>query len=312
MQVFGHEEIEARLDWPGLIAALRQDFAAAATTAPARQVLDIELPGGEIASLLIMPAWEGGKAIGVKVVTFFPGNAAKGKATINAGMLMFDGADGHFTAALDGDAITARRTAAASALAADYLARKDARTLLVVGTGQLALSVAEAHACVRGYDHVLIWGRSAQKAQNVADTLSARGLPAAPCTDLETGCRAADVITSVTASTMPMIKGAWLKPGSHLDLIGAFKSDMRESDSAAITDAQVFVDGRAGAILAGDLAQPIAEGTFHPDRIAADLTELAQGTHPGRQSETERTVFKSVGLSQEDLTAAYEVISRAG
>lgn len=308
MQVFDHHEIETRLEWPGLIEALRRDFAEAAIVAPARQVFEMDLPDGEKASLLIMPAWEGGKAIGVKVVTFFPGNAAKGKATINAGMLMFDGDDGRFSAALDGDGITARRTAAASALAADYLARPDVETLLVVGTGQLALSVAQAHATVRDYSRVLIWGRSEDKAKNVAETLAASGLPAEPCRDLETGCRAADVVTSVTASTVPMIRGEWLKPGSHLDLIGAFKADMRESDTTAISGARVFVDGRDGALLAGDLAQPIAEGAFRAEDIVADLTELTQARHPGRESEAERTVFKSVGLSQEDLTAAYEVI----
>lgn len=135
MQVFDHAAVEAALDWPGLIAALRDGFASGAAIAPARQSLAIELPGGETATLLVMPAWEGGRAIGVKVVTFFPGNAAKGQATINAGYLLFDGADGHCVAAIEGDALTARRTAAASALAADYLARHDARVLTVAGTG---------------------------------------------------------------------------------------------------------------------------------------------------------------------------------
>ncbi|MER9677484.1 ornithine cyclodeaminase family protein [Mesorhizobium sp. M0208] len=309
MQLFDHAEIEARLDWPGLIEELRANFSAARTVAPARQVLEMDLPDGEKASLLIMPAWESGRAIGVKVVTFFPGNATHGKATISAGMLMFDGADGRFTAALDGDALTARRTAAASALAADYLAREDVQTLLVVGTGQLALSVAHAHASVRTYTRVLIWGRSVEKARSLAATLVMRGLPAETCEDIESGCRLADVVSSVTASTTPMIRGAWLREASHLDLIGAFKPDMRESDTAAITGARVFVDGRAGAVLAGDLAQPIAEGAFFAEDIVADLTELARG-HPGRLNEIGRTVFKSTGLSQEDLAAAMKVIRR--
>ncbi|PBB51908.1 MULTISPECIES: ornithine cyclodeaminase family protein [Mesorhizobium] len=309
MQLFDHAEIDARLDWAGLIEELRANFAAARTVAPVRQVLEIDLPNGDKATLLIMPAWEGGRAIGVKVVTFFPGNTARGKPTISAGMLMFDGADGQFTAALDGDALTARRTAAASALAADYLARKDVQTLFVVGTGQLALSVAQAHASVRAYTRVLIWGRSGEKARSLAAALVGRGLPAENCEDIESGCRLADVISSVTASTMPIIRGGWLREGSHLDLIGAFKADMRESDTAAITGARVFVDGRAGAILAGDLAQPIAEGAFLAEDIVADLTELAQG-HPVRLNEISRTVFKSAGLSQEDLAAAMKVVRR--
>lgn len=304
MRLLDHAAVEARLDWPRLIGALGAGFATEAITAPARQAISITLPDGRIASLLIMPAWEAGQAIGVKVVTFFPGNAAKGKATINAGYLLFDGADGQMQAVLDGDALTVRRTAAASALAADYLARPDARVLLVAGTGKLSEAVGSAHASVRAYERVLIWGRNAAKAQAIADILVRQGLPAEVCTDLEAGVRSADVISTVTASTTPIICGDWLGPGSHLDLIGGFRADMREADTAALAGARLFVDGRAGAMLAGDLAQPLAEGAFTEDHILADLAELAQGIRPGRQSPEERTVFKSAGLSQEDLVAA--------
>lgn len=305
MQLYDHAAVDARLDWPGLIEDLRAAFARGAIEAPARQSMTINLPGGEQATLLIMPAWEGGAAVGVKVVTFYPGNAARGKATINAGMLLFDGADGRCVAALDGDAITARRTAAASALAADYLARKDAAVLAVLGTGQLAQSVAEAHASVRAYRRIAVWGRNAGKAEAVASALRAKGLPA-EAEDLEAACRAADVVSSVTASTAPFIRGDWLRPGSHLDLIGAFKADMRECDTQAVVQARIFVDGRAGALLAGDLAAPVAEGAFDPARICADLAELARGA-PGRNGAEERTLFKSVGLSAEDLVAARRI-----
>lgn len=306
MRVYDHGAVDSRLDWPGLIAALREGFARGGIVAPARQALTIDLPGGEQATLLVMPAWEGGRAAGVKVVTFFPGNAVQGKATINAGYLLFDGADGRFVAAMDGDALTARRTAAASALAADYLARRDARVLTIVGTGQLAAAVAAAHATMRDYRRILVWGRSAEKAAQIVAVLAAQGLPAEVAVDLETACRAADVVSSVTASTRPMILGAWLKPGSHLDLIGAFKPDMRESDTRAVTQARVFVDGRAGALLSGDLAAPVAEGAFDPAAIVADLAELARGAQ-GRRDATEHTLFKSVGLSAEDLIAAMRV-----
>lgn len=309
MTFIPHAEIDARLNWPDLIAALRASFAAGTIQTPPRQVLEINLPDGGKASLLVMPAFEAGKSIGVKVVTFFPDNAAKGKATINAGMMMFDGSDGHFTAALDGDAITARRTAAASALAADYLARKDAERLLIVGTGQLALSVAAAHGAVRPYRDVLIWGRSTDKAAQIAARLRDEGLPAQVTEALEPACRTADVISTVTASTSPLIRGAWLKEGAHLDLIGAFKPDMRECDTEAVTQAQVFVDTREGALLAGDLATPISEGAFAPGHIVADLTELTQSRHPGRKAASERTVFKSVGHASEDLAAAALVLS---
>lgn len=307
MQVFDHDTIDARLNWPSLIETLRQGLANAQAEAPPRQVLTIRQPDGSEGHLLIMPAWQAGRAIGIKVVTFFPENAAQGQATINAGYLMFDGADGRFVAAMDGDALTARRTAAASALAADYLARRDARVLLICGTGQLAAAAAQAHAAIRDYSQILIWGRSPDKAAAVAQSLARAGLPAQPCPDLETGCRRADVISAVTASTRPFIHGEWLSPGSHLDLIGAFKADMRESDNQAITQARVFVDGRASAVLAGDLAQVIAAGLLDPAQIAGDLIELAQGRVRGRESDAERTVFKSAGMSQEDLLAAMQV-----
>ncbi|WP_323771934.1 ornithine cyclodeaminase family protein [Antarctobacter sp.] len=302
--LIGHEALEAVLDWPDLIGQLRDWYRSNAVQAPDRQVLSIAQPDGSEASLLIMPAWVPGDSIGVKVVTFFPDNAAKGRPTINAGYLLFDGETGQMQAALDGDVLTARRTAAASALAADFLARKDARNLLIVGTGQLSLAVAAAHCAVRSYTSVSIWGRSGEKAVAVAEALRTQGLPAQAARDLGAACRAADVISTVTASTRPIIHGEWLKPGSHLDLIGAFKGDMRESDDRAITQAEVFVDLRAGASLAGDLAQPLDAGRIKPDHIRADLAELCQGAHPGRKDDSARTVFKSAGMALQDLATA--------
>lgn len=303
-RMIGHDDIETALDWPTLIGELRTWFRRNAVTAPDRQVLSIKQPDGSEATLLIMPAWIPGESIGVKAVTFFPQNAEKGRATINAGYLLFDGETGQMKAALDGDTLTERRTAAASALAASYLARHDASRLLVVGTGQLSLAVAAAHCAVRSYSGVAIWGRSPDKAEAVAQTLTSRGIPAEAVADLEAACRSADVISTVTASTRPVIRGAWLKPGSHLDLIGAFKGDMRESDDQAITQAQVFADLRAGAMLAGDLAQPLDAGLITAGHILADLAELCQDAHPGRTEDAARTVFKSAGMALEDLAAA--------
>lgn len=302
--LIGHAAVDAALDWPVLISELRSWYKAGKVRAPERQVLTIKQPDGSEASLLIMPAWVPGESIGVKVVTFLPANAQKGRPTINAGYLLFDGDTGQMKAALDGDALTARRTAAASALAADYLARPEATRLVVVGTGQLAVAVAQAHAAVRPYEAITIWGRTPEKAAAVAGQLAEAGLPAAAGQDLEAACREADVISTVTAATAPVVRGAWLKPGCHLDLIGAFKSDMRESDDQAITQAQVFVDRRDGASLAGDLAQPLAEGRITPAHLLADLEELCGGTHPGRSDPAAHTVFKSAGMALQDLAAA--------
>ncbi|MDO6728211.1 ornithine cyclodeaminase family protein [Cognatishimia sp. 1_MG-2023] len=297
-------EINQQLDWPSLIAQLKDWFTASKVQAPERQICTIEQPDGSTASLLIMPAWIPGQAIGVKVVTFFPQNASQGLSTINAGYLSFDGQTGQLRAVMEGDALTEQRTAAASALAASYLARKNAKRLLVVGTGQLARSVATAHAAVRSYDSIHIWGRTSSKAQTVAEDLQALGLPAAATTDLQTACRGADVISTVTASTRPIIHGEWLKPGTHLDLIGAFQPNMRESDTKAITQANLFVDNPVGALQAGDLATPLTEGAIQESHISATLTDLCQGSSKGRKSNTEYTVFKSVGMALEDLAAA--------
>jgi len=303
-RLISHKGVEAALDWAPLIAELRRWYRADNVEAPERQVLSIPQPDGSTATLLVMPAWVPGDAIGLKTVTFFPQNAAKGLPTINAGYLLFDGATGQLRAALDGDALTARRTAAASALAADCLARRDARHLVIAGTGQLALAVAQAHCAVRDYASVQVWGRSPQKAAAIAADLAALGLPAEATENLEAACRSADVVSTVTAATQPVIRGAWLREGSHLDLIGAFKADMRESDDQAIIQAELFLDLRSGASLAGDLAQPLEAGIITPAHILADLSELCRGDHPGRSSDQARTVFKSAGMALQDLAAA--------
>lgn len=287
-----------------LIAKLRDWYKDNAVEAPERQVLTLKQPDGSEASLLIMPAWVPGESIGVKVVTFFPKNAEQNRPTINAGYLLFDGETGQMQAALDGDTLTARRTAAASALAASYLARADASRLLIVGTGQLAVSVASAHCAMRPYRSIVVWGRDPSKAAAIIKTLGDSGITATVAEDLRTACQSADVISTITAATRPIVQGEWLRAGTHLDLIGGFKEDMRETDDQAITQAQVFVDRRDGATRAGDLAQPLQAGTITQDHILADLSQLCQGLHPGRQSEDAFTVFKSAGMALQDLAAA--------
>lgn len=305
------EEIAAGLDYGRLIDELRQWFAQEAVVAPQRQVITVEQPDGSEASLLVMPAWAPGRAIGVKVVTFFPENAAAGRPTIHAGYLIFDGTTGRMVSAMEADALTARRTAATSALAATFLARTDARRLVVIGTGQLSRAMAEAHARVRPYASVWVWGRNHDSAQSVARDLRTSGLPARAVEDLQAACETADVITTVTASTRPILKGAWLRPGTHVDLVGAFREDMRECDDEVVTRSRVFVDSRDGAMRSGDLAEPERAGLFDPLHIEADLAELCRGEHAGRTSDAHTTVFKSVGLALSDLAAAELATARA-
>ncbi len=304
MQMIGEHELAERLGWPELIGAIETELKAGRVTSPERSNIAIPMPGGGTSNLLVMPAWVEGESLGVKLVTFFPENGAKGLSTINASYALFSGADGRLQAVIEGDELTARRTAAASALAARFLARQDAKRLLVVGTGQLSAKVAAAHASVRSYERIEIYGRSAEKAEAVVAALAGEGVSAHVARDLDAAVAAADVISSVTSSTVPLIRGAHVKPGTHVDLIGAFKDDMRESDDALVTKASLFVDFRPGAMKAGDLAQPLAAGLIAEADIRADLAELATGKHSGRASDEEITFFKSAGFSLLDLAAA--------
>lgn len=311
MQMIGEHELAERLGWPELIGAIETELKAGRVTSPERSNIAIPMPGGGTSNLLVMPAWVEGESLGVKLVTFFPENGAKGLSTINASYALFSGADGRLQAVIEGDELTARRTAAASALAARFLARKDARRLLVVGTGQLSAKVAAAHASVRSYERIEIYGRSADKAAAVVAALAKDGIAAHVAGDLDAAVAEADVISSVTSSTVPLIRGAHVKPGTHVDLIGAFKDDMRESDDALVTKASLFVDFRPGAMKAGDLAQPLAAGLISEADIKTDLAELASRKQAGRTSDEEITFFKSAGFSLLDLAAARLAVAQA-
>ena len=212
---------------------------------------------------------------------------------------------------IEGGELTARRTAAASALAARFLARPDASRLLVVGTGRLSRNLALAHSAVRPFRRVEIWGRRPERAAEVAQELRRAGLDAHPAADLARAVREADVVSCATLSATPLVLGDWLRPGTHLDLVGGFTPTMREADDEAIRRASVFVDTRAGAMKeAGDIVVPLGNGTLAPEGIRADLYDLARGAHRGRVRPDEITLFKSVGAALEDLAAAILVYER--
>ncbi len=296
--------VRAATPWPELIAAIAEILAEDHLTSPERHVHPVGLPDGGEGALLLMPAWIDRELIGVKTVTYFPSNAGTAVPTVNAAYLLLDGRTGQLSAVLDGDELTDRRTAAISALAADYLARADAERLLVVGTGRLSPNMARAHAAVRPLTSIEIWGRSPEAAEAVAEQLRAEGLLARSSADLDTSISSADIVSCVTGAISPLVRGDLLAPGSHLDLVGSFQPDMRESDDAAAARATIFVDTVAGASLSGDLAQPLAEGVITEASIIADLRDLATGHHPGRTSAEEITLFKSAGFAAADLAAA--------
>jgi ornithine cyclodeaminase/alanine dehydrogenase-like protein (mu-crystallin family) len=300
--------VHAALEWRALVDALRDAFRVG-VNAPVRSSYPVT-DGGD--RLLIMPAWSG-DGLGVKIVTVFPDNRARGLASVAALYLLMDRATGHPLALIDGEALTLRRTAAASALAAGYLARPDAKRLLVVGTGALAPYMAAAHCALRPIDRVLVWGRSAEHARTTAARLIVDGLPAEVCAELAAGLAVADIVTCATTAREPIVRGANVAPGTHVDLVGAFTPEMRESDDELVKRAEVFVDTFAGALKeAGDLVQPINGGAIAREQVRAELADLVTGRHPGRGSAAAVTLFKSVGTALEDLCAARLVYERRG
>jgi alanine dehydrogenase len=312
MRIIGPSEVVAALDFPALVESLRQMFRTGCE-APLRHHHTIAAPdGGPDGNLLLMPAWQAGRHIGIKLVTVFPGNAALNLPSVMGAYLLLDGKTGEPQALLDGPSLTVRRTAAASALAASYLARPDSERLLMVGTGALAPHLVEAHASVRPIRNVLIWGRDPDKAARLAQRLDRRNLKVVATTDLEGAVRGAHVISCATLTMEPLVRGAWLPLGVHLDLVGGFTPAMRETDDEACRRARIFVDTRPGTLKeAGDIVQPMRAGIFGEDDIAGDLFELTRGSRAGRRYHDQITLFKSVGTALEDLAAAELALERA-
>lgn len=302
--------VERTLDFPSLVRALDEAFKAGREV-PLRHHHPIPQPAGRDAMLLLMPAWSRGGAVGIKIVTVYPDNGRRGLPAVIGTYLLLDGATGAPRAVIDGSMLTVRRTAAASALAASRLARADAHRLVMVGTGALAPHLVRAHAAVRPIREVLVWGRRREAAAALASMLAAEGFDARPADDLAAAVRSADVVSCATLANEPLVKGEWLAPGSHLDLVGGFTPTMREADDEAVRRARIFVDTREGALHeAGDIVQPIAAGVIAASDVVGDLFDLARGTVTGREQPDEITYFKSVGTALEDLAAAELVVSR--
>jgi ornithine cyclodeaminase/alanine dehydrogenase-like protein (mu-crystallin family) len=207
--------------------------------------------------------------------------------------------------------LTVWRTAAASALAARFLARADASRMLMVGAGALAPYLIRAHASVRPIREVMIWNRNPAGAERLAQSFAGAAFAVRAVSDLEAAARTADLISTATISSEPLVHGAWLAPGTHVDSVGAYRPEMRETDDALVIGARVYVDTFAGAFgEAGDILQPLKAGLISREHVRGELAGLVHGRVPGRQSESEITFFKSVGASLEDLAAAIEVYER--
>lgn len=316
MKILSATEVDAALDDLALIDRLDALFRAGCEM-PVRhhhKIAEPVGPGSADATLLLMPAWTRGSGshLGIKVVTVFPDNGRRSLPSIFGQYLLLDGATGETVAMLDGTMLTKRRTACASGLASRYLSRPDARRLLMIGTGALAPQLIRVHAKVRPIEEVAIWGRRPEQAARLAKELSlsqalSRPIGVRAVTDRRQAIGEADIISCATLSSTPLVEGDWLHEGQHVDLVGAYTPQMRESDDNAVRRARVYVDTRAGALKeGGDVVQPLANGTIGESDVIGDLYELARGQRPGRASDdaTSITLFKSVGAALEDLAAA--------
>lgn len=263
-------------------------------------------PEGHAERFMALPAWQTGDAIGIKLVTIFPDNPASSLPTVQAVVLLFDGRDGRVLCMIDGTELTYRKTAADSALGARLLARADARVLLMVGAGGLAPHLIAAHRAVRpSIERVLIWNRTAAKAEE----LVASGVADEVVDDLGPAVvGAADIITLATMSSTPLLRGAFVAPGTHVDAVGAFLPDHREVDDDVVTRAELFVDSRQAALHeCGDLVIPLAAGTIAETDVRADLFELCRGACAGRSGPDAITMFENGGGGHLDLMAARSI-----
>ena len=315
MRFYGADETRARLAFAPLVDAVQAMFARGCELPP-RQVLELARDGAEPVTSLVMAAWQEGRCYGVKVVNIAPGNGARGLPGLHSTYVLYDASSGVPLAWIDGDEITARRTAATSALAASWLAPASASHLALIGAGRIARLLPEAHRVVRPIERVSVWARSSERAAEVVAALSGQGFETRVASSVEAAVVDADIVSCATLAREPLVRGAWLRPGSHLDLIGSFTPAMREADIDCFAAASVVVDSDDAVQKSGDLIAPIASGVLAAASIRT-LAELARSrgvirpaTSPTTRTTTPcatarpRTVFKSVGSALEDLAAA--------
>lgn len=311
-------DVDTLMTWPELVDALDNAFKNGVIQ-PVRHHHPVERPEGSPSMLLLMPAWsdfhkledQSKGYMGVKIVTVSPDNGLIGKPAVMGVYLLLDGITGEPKALIDGQSLTRWRTAAASALAARYLAREDASRLVIMGAGAVSSNLARAHSAVRPITDIALCVRNPQRAQSTIKELRDEGYNAYIAEDHTTAIEQADIVAAGTLATKPLIHGKHLRPGTHVDLVGAFTPDMRESDDEAVLRSRVFVDTKEGALAeGGDITQPLRDGIIDKSHILGDLFDLARGTVKGRESDQDITLFKSVGAAMEDLAAGIMVFEK--
>ena len=306
LTIVDDEQVTALTPWPALIDAIREAFRQGGAS-PVRHHHSIPGNDRDDITLLLMPAWNQKGDFGIKLATIAPSNAALGYPTLHGAYVLFSGATGIPRAILDAGALTARRTAAASALASRFLSRPDSKTLLMIGTGRVARQLIAAHCSVRPIEEVRIWGRSATHAQDAAEQAGREtGVSCICVPNVEIGASGVDIISSATPAENPLLRSGWVGPGTHVDLVGAYKPTMSEADAELIGKAdQVYVDTMEGAKdEAGDLIQAVQAGVFSFDEVAGDMYRMSSQDESLRNDSDEITLFKSVGTALQDLAAA--------
>ena len=305
MKVIEASDVHRVLNFPDLVEAIRNTFAKPAGT-PRRTVFVLDENDPYHDAFAVLPSWSS-DVIGVKAFTYLPSNAPKGLQILNSKILLFSRETGVPLALVDGTTVTYWRTAAVAALAADFLARKDAKRLMVCASGNLAPFMILAHASVRNYDDITVWGRNPEKVSRTIETVKAKRpeLNIRPVADREMAARESDVISCATASREPIIHGTWIKPGTHTDFFGNHEKKYRECDSDLVVKSRVFVDSRANTMNeAGEILVPIDEGRITEGHVLGELADLCSGRVKGRGNDDEITLFKSVGTALSDLSAA--------
>lgn len=294
-----------------LIDKLQNAFASDIET-PLRQHYDIPNPdSSRETTLLMMPSWQVGKDIGVKLVSVVPESYKYQLPSIKGVYVLIDAKTGQVKAMLDAPSLTAKRTAAASALASRFLSDPNSKSLLMIGTGTLSSELIEAHCAVRPIEQVYVWGRNHEKAHQVVKRTAHLSVNVEAVSNLDDAIGKVDIISCATMSITPLIKGSLLKPGQHLDMVGAYRPDMREADDQCLLSSRIVVDNYQGALKeTGDLAIPLKNNVIRKEKIEADLFELCREQKHFERNNSDITFFKSVGHALEDLAAAQLIVEK--
>ena len=312
MEMIGAERVHELLDFEGLIAALETAHLGGMPKMSDRLLYEQPNPEGQPDVFIILPAWQPQEGILAKLVTSFPNNKSRhGIATVNSLYVYINADTGIPEAAIEGESMIFRKTSSDSALGSKLLSREDAETFLMIGSGGLAPYLVKAHLTVRpNLKRLLVWNRTRANAEAMAKALLAEGIEITVAGNLDAAVAEADIISSATMAETPHLKGAVLKPGAHVDLVGSFTPQMRESDDDVLRRASIFVDHRQTTTRSGEFLGPFERGVISPDDVKGDLFALCQRKIPGRTSPEEITMMKNGGGSHIDYYVAKHLMDR--